>query len=112
MARDLPRYQWSLGLDQACRVADASAGFQLNQYGRSRTDIPGELATRQKARGLLDLYSPPPDTAAQPAPGSAKRAAGRSPAACRTPGRQRQLDAGQQRTRPDAAVLLSLEGKW
>lgn len=55
-ARDLPRYQWSLGIDQALPFWQASAGFQLNQYGPTQTDIPGELATRQKARTMLDLY--------------------------------------------------------
>ena len=55
-ARDLPHYQWSLGLDQALPAWQASTGFQLNQYGPTRTDIPGELATRQKARTMLDLY--------------------------------------------------------
>lgn len=55
-ARDLPRYQWSLGLDQALPAWQASTGFQLNLYGTTKTDIPGELTTRQKARTLLDLY--------------------------------------------------------
>ena len=55
-ARDLPRYQWSLGLDQALPWWQASAGFQFNQYGPTRSDIGSELATRQKARSLLDLY--------------------------------------------------------
>lgn len=55
-ARDLPRYQWSLGVDQALPWWQATAGFQLNQYGRTQTDIPGELASQQKARTLLDLY--------------------------------------------------------
>lgn len=55
-ARDLPRYQWSLGLDQALPWWQASAGFQFNQYGPTRSDIASELATRQKARSLLDLY--------------------------------------------------------
>lgn len=56
-ARDLPRYQWSLGLDQSLPRWQASAGFQFNLYGATQTDIPGELATRQKARSLLDLYA-------------------------------------------------------
>ncbi|MDP2882438.1 MAG: TonB-dependent receptor [Azonexus sp.] len=55
-ARDLPRYQWSLGVDQALAAWQASTGFQFNLYGATKTDIPGELATRQKARTLLDLY--------------------------------------------------------
>lgn len=55
-ARDLPHYQWSLGVDQALTGWQASTGFQLNQYGPTRTDLPGELASRQKARSLLDLY--------------------------------------------------------
>ena len=55
-ARDLPRYQWTLGLDQVLPFWQASAGFQLTQHGSSQTDIAGELVTRQKARSLLDVY--------------------------------------------------------
>uniref|UniRef100_UPI0039E588B8 TonB-dependent receptor plug domain-containing protein n=1 Tax=Azonexus sp. TaxID=1872668 RepID=UPI0039E588B8 len=55
-ARELPRYQWSLGLDQALPAWQMSAGFHLTLHGRNRTDIPGETASRQKRRELLDLY--------------------------------------------------------
>ncbi len=55
-ARDLPRYQWSLGIDQALPWWQASAGFQFNLYGATRSAIPGESASEQKARRLLDLY--------------------------------------------------------
>lgn len=55
-ARDLPRYQWSLGVDQALAAWQASTGFQLNLYGPTKTDIPGELSSRQKTRSLLDVY--------------------------------------------------------
>ncbi len=56
-ARDLPRYQWSLGIDQALAAWQASAGFQFNLYGRTRSAVAGELATQQKARPVLDLYA-------------------------------------------------------
>lgn len=55
-ARDLPRYQWTLGLDQALPFWQASTGFHLTQHGRSQSDIAGELVTSQKARSLLDVY--------------------------------------------------------
>ncbi|MDD2743153.1 MAG: TonB-dependent receptor [Rhodocyclaceae bacterium] len=55
-ARNLPSYQWSLGLDQALSAWQASTGFQFNLYGTTKTDIPGELASQQKARTLLDIY--------------------------------------------------------
>lgn len=55
-ARDLPSYQLNLGYDQALTFWQSSAGLQLNQYGTSRTDIPGETASRQNSRSLLDAY--------------------------------------------------------
>lgn len=55
-ARDLPRYQFTLGYDQALAFWQSSTGLQLNQYGASRTDIPGETASRQESRSLLDAY--------------------------------------------------------
>lgn len=55
-ARDLPRYQWTLGLDQALPWWQASAGFQLTQYGASESRVSDELHTRQGARSLLDVY--------------------------------------------------------
>lgn len=55
-ARDLPRYQFNLGYDQALAFWQSSAGLQLNQYGASRTDIPGETASWQGSRRLLDAY--------------------------------------------------------
>lgn len=55
-ARDLPRYQWTLGLDQALPFWQASAGFQLTQYGASESRVSDELQTRQGARSLLDIY--------------------------------------------------------
>lgn len=55
-ARDLPRYQWTLGLDQALPFWQASAGFQLSQYGASESRVSDELHTRQGARSLLDVY--------------------------------------------------------
>ncbi|MDD2664693.1 MAG: TonB-dependent receptor [Dechloromonas sp.] len=56
-ARDLPRYQWSLGVDQALPGWQASAGFQINLYGPTRTEIPGETSRRQQARTLIDLHA-------------------------------------------------------
>lgn len=55
-ARELPRYQLTLGVDQALPAWQASAGFHLTQQGRVRTDIPGETSTRQRPKTLLDLY--------------------------------------------------------
>ncbi|HOI51856.1 MAG TPA: TonB-dependent receptor, partial [Azonexus sp.] len=55
-ARELPRYQFTLGVDQALPAWQASAGFHLTQQGRVRTDIPGETSTRQRPKTLLDLY--------------------------------------------------------
>lgn len=54
--RDLPRYQFTLGYDQSLAFWQASAGFQLNQFGATRTAIADELSARQKARTLLDIY--------------------------------------------------------
>ena len=55
-ARELPRYQWTLGVDQALPAWQMSAGFHFTLHGRNRTDIPGETAGKQKRRELLDLY--------------------------------------------------------
>ena len=55
-ARDLPSYQFNLGYDQALAFWQSSTSLQLNQYGASRTDIPGETASRQGSRSLLDAY--------------------------------------------------------
>lgn len=54
--RDLPRYQFTLGYDQSLPFLQATAGFQLNQFGATQSDIADELNSRQKARTLLDLY--------------------------------------------------------
>jgi len=55
-ARDLPRYQFTLGYDHHLPWLQSTAGFQLNQFGATRSAIADELSTRQKARTLLDLY--------------------------------------------------------
>ncbi len=104
-ARDLPRYQWSLGVDQALTGWQASTGFQLNQYGSTQTDIPGELASRQKARTLArPLRRSSPDAAIQPAAGSAKCTRHRdTPPVQRLVG-QRQLVTGNRRTGPAQPV--------
>lgn len=111
-ARDLPRYQWTLGLDQALPFWQASAGFQLIQHGRSQSNIAGELVTRQKARSLLDVYLTRRLTPqlnlrleAQNVLGSATR-------------RLTNAWAGDDswsltsRERGQRTVMLSLEGKW
>jgi hypothetical protein len=56
-ARDLPEYQLSLVLDNSLPWWQACAGFQLNLYGRTRTDIPGELGGTLTSRALLDLFA-------------------------------------------------------
>lgn len=55
-ARDLPRYQFTLGYDQALPAWAASSGFNLQLHGRSRTALPGELNEESPARALLDAY--------------------------------------------------------
>jgi outer membrane receptor for ferrienterochelin and colicins len=54
--RDLPRYQFTLGYDQSLAFWQASAGFQLKQFGATQTEIADELSSRQQARTLLDIY--------------------------------------------------------
>lgn len=55
-ARDLPRYQFTLGVDQALPAWQMSAGFHLTRHGATRTDIPGESDAKQRPKTLLDLY--------------------------------------------------------
>lgn len=55
-ARESPRYQFTLGYEQALPAWSASAGFQLQQYGRIRSAVPGELETATRARTLLDAH--------------------------------------------------------
>lgn len=55
-ARELPRYQLTLGYEQALPAWQASAGFLIQHYGRARTAIPGELRDDTAARALLDAH--------------------------------------------------------
>ncbi|WP_306606664.1 TonB-dependent siderophore receptor [Azonexus sp.] len=55
-ARELPRYQFTLGVDQALPAWQMSAGFHLTRHSRTHTDIPGETSTQQRPKTLLDLY--------------------------------------------------------
>jgi iron complex outermembrane receptor protein len=111
-ARDLPRYQWSLGVDQALAAWQASTGFQLNLYGPTKTDIPGELSTRQKTRSLLDVY-----IARRLTPQLNLRLEAQNLLAADT----RRLAAARSGSdswslatieRGQRSLLLSLEGKW
>lgn len=111
-ARDLPRYQWSLGVDQALPWWQATAGFQLNQYGRTQTDIPGELASQQKMRTLLDLYVARRLTPQLNLRLEAQNVLGtdtRRSANAWSGNDSWSLATGERGQR---AVLLSLEGKW
>lgn len=111
-ARDLPRYQWSLGIDQALPWWQASAGLQLNQYGRTQTDIPGELAGQQKARTLLDLYIARRLTPQLNLRLEAQNVLGtdtRRIASAWAGNDSWSLASGERGQR---SVLLSLEGKW
>lgn len=111
-ARDLPRYQWSLGVDQALAAWQASTGFQLNLYGATKTDIPGELATRQKARTLLDLYIARRLTPQLNLRLEAQNVLGTDTR--RLAGAWSGSDSWSLATaeRGQRSVLLSLEGKW
>ncbi|MBI2306390.1 MAG: TonB-dependent receptor [Rhodocyclales bacterium] len=55
-ARDLPRYQFTLGYEQSLPKLSSSAGFQLTHHGKVRTNLPGELADETKRRTLLDAH--------------------------------------------------------
>lgn len=55
-ARELPRYIWSLGYDQALPGLASTAGFLLQQTGATRTDVPSEQWAVTRARSILDAY--------------------------------------------------------
>lgn len=59
-ARELPRYQFTLGYEQSFPSLSSSAGFQLAKNGKSRTRIPpdsaGELADDTTRGTLLDAH--------------------------------------------------------
>lgn len=54
--RNLPRYQFTLGYDQALPFWQANAGFQLTHNGRSRTAVPGENDETTRRGTLLDAF--------------------------------------------------------
>lgn len=55
-ARELSRYQLTLGYEQTLPSLSSSAGFQLTRNGKSRTGIPGETSD-ETARGTqLDAH--------------------------------------------------------
>lgn len=111
-ARDLPRYQWSLGVDQALPFWQASTGFQLNQYGPTQTDVPGELVTYQKARTLLDFYIArrlTPQLNLRLEAQNVLRTDTRRLAEAWSGSDNWSLATGERGQR---SVLLSLEGKW
>lgn len=55
-ARGTPRYLFTLGYDQALPAWSSSWGFQWVHTGRSRSDIPGELADETRGRSLVDAH--------------------------------------------------------
>lgn len=55
-ARETPTYQLTLGYDQNLPAWRASAGFQVQHYGRTKTDMPGEEWAEAGPRSLLDIY--------------------------------------------------------
>ena len=55
-AREVPRYIWTLGYDQTLSGLSSNAGVLLQQTGKTRTDVPGELRAEGKARSVLDAY--------------------------------------------------------
>ena len=111
-ARDLPEYQWSLALDQSLPWWQASAGFQLNLYGRTTTDIPGELGGTQTSRALLDLFATRRLTPQLNLRLDAQNVLGteiRRQSAAWSGIESWRLDALEQGQR---TFLVSLEGKW
>ncbi len=56
MARDTPKYVWSLGLDQSLPQWKSNFGLSLQLSGRSVTDIPNENTAFTEARALLDAF--------------------------------------------------------
>lgn len=56
-ARETPTYQFTLGHDQNLASWKGSVGFQVQLFGRVKSDVPGEQWTRTGARTLLELYA-------------------------------------------------------
>jgi len=55
-ARDLPRYIFSLGYDQALPSLSSSAGFLVQRTGDTRTDVSGEQWAKTEGQTVLDAY--------------------------------------------------------
>ena len=55
-AREVPSYVWTLGYDQTLSSLASNAGVLLQQTGKTKTDVPGELWAENKARSVLDAY--------------------------------------------------------
>lgn len=55
-AREQPRYQLTLGMDQQLFGA-TSAGFNLQHYARVTTEVPGEQRAVTRDRNVLDVYA-------------------------------------------------------
>lgn len=54
--RETPDYQLTLGYDQSLPAWQASAGFQVQQYGPVKTAIAGEQQAETDPRTVLDVY--------------------------------------------------------
>ncbi|MDR3323113.1 MAG: TonB-dependent receptor [Zoogloeaceae bacterium] len=55
-ARELPRYLFSLGYDQALPKLSSSVGFLWQQTGATHSDIPGEYWSETRKRVVVDAY--------------------------------------------------------
>lgn len=55
-AREQPRYQLSLGIDQQL-FSGTSAGFNLQHHARVTTEVPGEQRAVTRDRTVLDVYA-------------------------------------------------------
>lgn len=56
-ARETPTYQVTVGYDQNLPAWRASAGVQIQRYGRVKTDLPGEEWAQTGPRSVLDVYA-------------------------------------------------------
>lgn len=110
--RDLPRYQLTLGFDQSLPFLQATTGFQLNQFGPTRSAVANELNKRQQARTLLDIYAVRRLTAQLNLRLEAQnllRADTRRLADARYGNDSWQLNTTERSQR---TLMLALEGKW
>ncbi|MCA1937745.1 MAG: TonB-dependent receptor [Dechloromonas sp.] len=111
-ARDLPRYQFTLGVDQALPAWQMSAGFHLTRHGATRTDIPGESDAKQRPKTLLDLYLSrrlTPQLNLRLDAQNLLRADTRRLAGYTAGANDWRLESSERGQR---TLLLSLEGKW